>query len=168
MQIPRLLFPSLAPLCLSLLFGACVSTSYSGIEYAPTDAVEVFQAEDQVGREFEVMGTIESRAPDERSFIEIQRGLMSDAQAYGADAVLIDAYDWAPGASGWSAFGASMITRKYTLAVDSGSPIYDADGNVVSYGTGLRELDRPEDASRPDLDGHLFKVVRARLIKYAD
>jgi len=84
---------SLITLAAALAFGiqACVSSSYSGAEYAPTQHVEVIHDAAAVPSDFITMGTVRTTASPGMSLQSIQYELVDQARRRGADAIVIDA-----------------------------------------------------------------------------
>ena len=68
----------------------CVSNDYAGKSYAPTQNVEVFYDESQVGREYEVMGVDRADAEDGTSSQQIVQAMVSEAKKQGADGIIVD------------------------------------------------------------------------------
>ena len=68
---------------------SCTSTDYVGKQYPKTDRVEIFFNTDEIKREYEVMGQIKAEAPEAVRFEDMEKKLVEDAMARGADAVLI-------------------------------------------------------------------------------
>ena len=67
----------------------CTTTDYVGKTYPKTDRVEIFFNIDEIKHEYEVMGQIKAEAPEEIRFEDMEKKLVEDALARGADAILI-------------------------------------------------------------------------------
>ena len=67
----------------------CTTTDYVGKTYSKTDRVEIFFNTDEIKRPYEVMGLIKAEAPEAVRFEDMEKKLVEDAMARGADAVLI-------------------------------------------------------------------------------
>ena len=72
----------------SIAFG-CTTTDYVGKTYSKTDRVEIFFNTDEIKRPYEVMGQIKAEAPEAVRFEDMEKKLVEDAMARGADAILI-------------------------------------------------------------------------------
>ena len=68
---------------------SCTTTDYVGKKYSKTDRVEIFFNTDEIKREYEVMGQIKAEAPEAVRFEDMEKKLVEDAMARGADAILI-------------------------------------------------------------------------------
>ncbi|MCA9286239.1 MAG: hypothetical protein KDA22_13525 [Phycisphaerales bacterium] len=69
---------------------ACVSSTYSGQEYAPTQHVEVFHDDAAVPPEYVTMGSVRTTATPGMSLESIQFELVDQARRRGADAIVVD------------------------------------------------------------------------------
>jgi hypothetical protein len=72
----------------SIAFG-CTTTDYVGKTYSKTDRMEIFFNTDEIKRSYEVMGQIKAEAPEAVRFEDMEKKLVEDAMARGADAILI-------------------------------------------------------------------------------
>ena len=72
-----------------LISVGCTTTDYVGKTYPKTDRVEIFFNIDEIKHEYEVMGQIKAEAPEEIRFEDMEKKLVEDAMARGADAILI-------------------------------------------------------------------------------
>ena len=90
MKLKCSLIAIIAALTLTALLPGCVTTDYVGKTYAQTTRVDLYFSESDITRAYEVMGTVRSSAPGELSFEDIQKELMKEAMAKGADAILIE------------------------------------------------------------------------------
>jgi len=72
-----------------LISVGCTTTDYVGKTYPKTDRVEIFFNTDEIKHEYEVMGQIKAEAPEEIRFEDMEKKLVEDAMARGADAILI-------------------------------------------------------------------------------
>ena len=72
-----------------LISVGCTTTDYVGKTYPKTDRVEIFFNIDEIKHEYEVMGQIKAEAPEEIRFEDMEKKLVEDALARGADAILI-------------------------------------------------------------------------------
>lgn len=72
------------------LLAACVSSSYSGQQYAPTQQVEVFHDPGAIPAGFVAMGEIRTTASPGMSLQSIEVELVDQARRRGADAIVID------------------------------------------------------------------------------
>lgn len=95
----------LATLSLALLLVGCVSNDYTGKTYAPTDNVEIFYAETDVGRDYEVMGTDRATASDSMSSQDIVAKMVDEAKKRGADGIIVDNVDTRSIGSSSSSYG---------------------------------------------------------------
>jgi hypothetical protein len=68
---------------------SCTTTDYLGKTYPKTDRVEIFFNTDEIKRPYEVMGQIKAEAPEAVRFEDMEKKLVEDAMARGADAILI-------------------------------------------------------------------------------
>lgn len=68
---------------------SCTTTDYVGKKYSKTDRVEIFFNTDEIKQEYEVMGQIKAEAPEAVRFEDMEKKLVEDAMARGADAILI-------------------------------------------------------------------------------
>ena len=68
---------------------SCTTTDYVGKTYSKTDRVEIFFNTDEIKQEYEVMGQIKAEAPEAVRFEDMEKKLVEDAMARGADAILI-------------------------------------------------------------------------------
>ena len=82
-------FLSAAILTLSYSQG-CVSVSYNGKSYAPTESVEVVKKQKEIPAGYELMGKAVGTAPaEEGSRQEMEKKIIQKAKSEGADAVMI-------------------------------------------------------------------------------
>ena len=68
---------------------SCTTTDYVGKTYSITDRVEIYFNTDEIKRPYEVMGQIKAEAPEAVRFEDMEKKLVEDAMARGADALLI-------------------------------------------------------------------------------
>jgi len=68
---------------------SCTTTDYVGKTYSKTDRVEIYFNTDEIKRPYEVMGQIKAEAPEAVRFEDMEKKLVEDAMARGADAILI-------------------------------------------------------------------------------
>ena len=82
---------SLTVIILALAYApGCVSVSYSGKSYAPTESVEVVNKQKEIPAGFELMGKAVAAAPaEEGSRQEMEKKIIQKAKSEGADAVMI-------------------------------------------------------------------------------
>jgi hypothetical protein len=74
----------------ALLFvAACAHVDYVGRSYAPTDHVDVFYTEQEVPRQYTLMGKVVATANDLVSAEKLQQKIVRKAQDNGADAVVL-------------------------------------------------------------------------------
>jgi len=85
-----------AQLILALLFGTalsllsgCTKIDFVGEEYTPTTHVDLFFSEEDVSREYKVMGHIVATADDAVSAEKMQKDMMKKAMEKGADGIVI-------------------------------------------------------------------------------
>jgi hypothetical protein len=71
--------------------------SYLGKSYPPTLNPEMFFREQDVNREYEIMGKLQAEMPSTMNMEKVQRKLMNEAAQKGADAVLIENFDLVTG-----------------------------------------------------------------------
>ncbi|MFA6290419.1 MAG: hypothetical protein WC637_01485 [Victivallales bacterium] len=72
----------------------CVSVSYKGKSYAPTENVEVVKKQKEIPAGFELMGKAVATAPaEEGSRQEMEQKIIKKAKSEGADAVMIMLYE---------------------------------------------------------------------------
>lgn len=77
-----------------ICLGGCISVSYEGKTFQPTDKVEVYMEKKDVPENLTVIGKAVAYAPSENySFSEIKKKLIEKAKAKGADAILIREVD---------------------------------------------------------------------------
>ena len=68
----------------------CVSVSYSGKSYPPTESVEIVKKQKEIPVGYELMGKAVGTAPaQEGSFQEMEKKIIQKAKSEGADAVMI-------------------------------------------------------------------------------
>ena len=67
----------------------CTTTDYVGKTYSKTDRVEIYFNTDEIKRPYEVMSQIKAEAPEAVRFEDMEKKLVEDAMARGADAILI-------------------------------------------------------------------------------
>jgi len=75
-------------IALSISVG-CTTTDYVGKTYSKTDRVEIYFNTDEIKRSYEIMGQIKAEAPEAVRFEDMEKKLVADAMARGADAILI-------------------------------------------------------------------------------
>lgn len=80
----------LTALGVGALLGGCVNQDYTGKSYAPTQRVDVFYSEADVGRPFEVMGTDRAEAGSGMKSDRIVQEMVKEAQKQGADGIIVD------------------------------------------------------------------------------
>ena len=82
-------------LILALAFAqGCVSVSYKGKSYAPTENVEVVKKQKEIPAGFKLMGKAVATAPaEEGSRQELEQKIIKKAKSEGADAVMIMLYE---------------------------------------------------------------------------
>ncbi len=85
---------------------------YIGKSYAPTPQAEMFFREADVPEPFELMGKLEVELPDSKSTEKIQNKVMQIAATKGADAVLIDNFDFTTGGFTSGGVGAGKSGKK--------------------------------------------------------
>ena len=76
------------PVVFSIVVG-CTTTDYVGKTYSKTDRVEIYFNTDEIKQPYEVMGQIKAEAPEAVRFEDMEKKLVEDAMARGADAILI-------------------------------------------------------------------------------
>ncbi len=78
-------------LLLTVLFlpGGCTKLDYIGDEYPPTTNVEMYFSEDDLTREYKVMGHLIATAGDVVSAEKMQKEMKKKAMEKGADAIII-------------------------------------------------------------------------------
>lgn len=72
------------------LLAACVSSSYSGQQYAPTQQVEVLHDQGSIPAGYFSMGEIRTTASPGMSLQSIEAELVDQARRRGADAILVE------------------------------------------------------------------------------
>lgn len=68
---------------------SCISVDYLGKSYAPTTNVDLFFDQNDITKEYEVMGTINAEMPEWMNMEKLQERLIEKAREKGADAVLV-------------------------------------------------------------------------------
>ena len=68
---------------------SCTTTDYVDKTYSKTDRVEIYFNTDEIKRPYEVMGQIKAEAPEAVRFEDMEKKLVEDSMARGADAILI-------------------------------------------------------------------------------
>jgi hypothetical protein len=81
-------FTVLALAVIVLMIG-CTKIDYVGDEYPPTSHVDLFFDEDDVERDYKVMGHLVATADDYVSTEKMQEKILEEAQKKGADGVII-------------------------------------------------------------------------------
>jgi len=71
--------------------------NYLGKTYPPTYNPELFFREQDIQKEYEVMGKLQTEMPGNTNMEKVQRKIMQKAASNGADAVLIDNFDLVTG-----------------------------------------------------------------------
>lgn len=80
------------------LMASCGSPfNYLGKTYPPTYDPELFFREQDIQKEYEVMGKLQTEMPGNTNMEKVQRKIMNKAAQNGADAVLIDNFDLVTG-----------------------------------------------------------------------
>lgn len=74
---------------LTLFLTACATTDYVGQTYPPTTHADVYMDGSQVTREYTVMGQAKTEATEYMTFQDMQKQLVVDAMAKGADGIII-------------------------------------------------------------------------------
>jgi hypothetical protein len=96
-----------------LLFVACSSPfNYLGKTYPPTMNPELFFREQDIGKDYEIMGKLQVEMPGNKNMEKIQRRIMQKAAQNGADAVLIDNFDLVTGGFATGGVGAGKRGKK--------------------------------------------------------
>ena len=80
----------LSVVTLAVLCSACVNTDYVGKTYAPTTSVDVYYSMSDVKRSYEVMGKIKAEAMEGWDSNAMIAELQKQAQAKGADAIVVE------------------------------------------------------------------------------
>lgn len=76
--------------CITLLIlVGCTQIDYIGQEYPPTDNVDLYFDEDEVGRDYKVMGQLIATAGEWVSAEKMQKKIKKKAMEKGADGVVI-------------------------------------------------------------------------------
>ena len=75
---------------IAVLSVACVNTDYVGKTYAPTTSVDVYYSMIDVKRSYEVMGKIKAEAMEGWDSTAMIAELQKQAQARGADAIVVE------------------------------------------------------------------------------
>ena len=80
----------LSVVALAVLCAACVNTDYVGKSYAPTTSVDVYYSMGDVKRPYEIMGKIKAEAMEGWDSNAMITELQKQAQAKGADAIVVE------------------------------------------------------------------------------
>ena len=103
-----------------LLVASCGNPyKYLGKAYPPTPASEMYFREADVPEPFEIMGKLEVEMPDSRSTDKIQRKVMQIAASKGADAVMIDNFDFTTGGFTSGTVGGGKSGKKGSVGVST-------------------------------------------------
>jgi hypothetical protein len=94
-MMPRPLAGALLSALLALTT-ACAKVDYIGRVYPPTMQVDLFFAEQDVPRPYDVMGRVVATGNDAVSLEKIQEKIMDKAREKGADAIVIIGLDRYP------------------------------------------------------------------------
>lgn len=76
------------------LTGCSITTDYLGRSYPPTTTLDLFYAEHEITRPYQVMGTARLEADAQRPVADFEAELIAQAKARGADAAIIDSLEW--------------------------------------------------------------------------
>ncbi len=96
-----------------VFLAACNSPfNYLGKTYPPTYNPEMFFREQDIKKEFEVMGKLQAELPSKKSMDKIQNKIMQEAANRGADGVLIDNFDLTTGGFTTGRVGAGKAGKK--------------------------------------------------------
>ena len=105
---------------LVLVIASCGNPyKYLGKSYAPTPEADMFFREADVPEPFEIMGKLEVEMPDSRSTEKIQRKVMQIAASKGADAVMIDNFDFTTGGFTSGTVGGGKSGKRGSVGVSS-------------------------------------------------
>ncbi len=74
---------------LLLSLAACTKIDYIGEEYPPTDRVDMYFSEADIGLDYKIMGRMIATADDYVSSGKMQKKIMEEAKKKGADGVVI-------------------------------------------------------------------------------
>lgn len=80
---------ALSLLAAAALFSGCTSIDYVGEEYPPTTKVDLFFSEDDITREYKVMGHLLATAEEGISAEKMQKDIKKKAMEKGADGVVV-------------------------------------------------------------------------------
>lgn len=84
---------TVAHILLSFLVFGCSHVNYVGKSYEPTSHVDVFYSEEEISKEYTVIGHAIGAGQIFVSTNKIQRNLIKKARSQGADAILITDID---------------------------------------------------------------------------
>lgn len=141
---------TIAALTILLLVG-CAYTEYSGKDFAPTTRVEVFFAANQIAKKYTVMGEAKTEGGQDMSFETIERQMVKDAMAKGADAILLEGLD-----------DVTIGVINSTTGKEGERPVYivGADGSITNVG-GTGHYNAIDTSSTLQ-----DKILKGQLLKY--
>lgn len=121
-----------------ILFTASCGNPYKylGKSYTPTPEAEMFFREADVPEPFEIMGKLEVEMPDSRSTDKIQRKVMQIAASKGADAVMIDNFDFTTGGFTSGTVGGGKSGKRGSVGVSTSKT--KVDKNILIKATLLK------------------------------
>lgn len=126
-------------LCAALMT-SCSKSSYIGKTYTPTTSVEIYMADSEIERAYELMGELEIEGESIVSVQKLQEKMIEEAKSKGADAVLILGLDE-------KVVGTSTYTRGSDRPSESGSHQYNGSSATSTQ---------------------VHKVLKAKFLKYKD
>ena len=133
------------------LIGGCATTNYVGETYTPTQHVDVFFNKSEIGRPYKTMGIAKTKGSQYMTYDAIEKQLVKDAMAKGADAIVIEGMSSVRVGATSSTYGESKDHSHYI--VTKGGKLKNVGGdnhyNTTSTTTDIQE-----------------KVITAHLIKY--
>ena len=143
----------LSVVAVAVLCAACVNTDYVGKTYAPTTSVDVYYSMGDVKRSYEVMGKIKAEAMEGWDSNAMITELQKQAQAKGADAIVVEDVHT-------EVTGSTTTTSGKT----SDKPEYVAtqDGKIKK----VSSKDSGEYSSTATTVETRQKVIEAELLKY--
>ncbi len=91
----------------ALLMSGCISSDYIGKRYTPTTNVDMYFAEKDIEKNYEVMGEVTVQTDEDNFFIsteKLQNRILEEAKEYGADGVIMKGLDFRTSGTSTSAY----------------------------------------------------------------
>jgi hypothetical protein len=151
--------------CIAVLTAGCLSVDYQGASYAPTENIKFYSTAKAVPKPFEVMGkAVCSGNYISTSKEDIVKKLVTQAEAEGADAVLLHEYAIVP---------AGSVREQQLLNMNASNKIWGESGRAVS-GWGALEKDfavrygtvgKKNSAPAPSTSSY-SRIIRVEFLKF--